>query len=204
MIQILTGSIIISLLHAVIPSHWLPILAIGRKEQWSLTETINVTFLSGLAHVLSTVIIGILLGIIGAELSEAIKQFTRVIAPSVLVLLGFYFVRQHYRHHHFHVDNKKVSGRPKSKIIFTLIIAMFLSPCMEIEAYFLLAGAQGRWVMVGIALLYSVITLAGMLLWVRVAYTGLLKAKWHSLEHNAGIITGVTLIITGGISFFIQ
>src|SRR5690349_2306995 len=100
MIQILSGSILISLLHAMIPNHWLPILAIGRKEGWSLGETVNVTFLSGFAHVLSTVVIGILLGIIGAELSEDMEQFTRVVAPSILVLTGFYFIRQHYRHHH--------------------------------------------------------------------------------------------------------
>ena len=48
MIQILTGSILISVLHAIIPNHWLPVLAIGRKEGWSLAETsrINRTLFS--------------------------------------------------------------------------------------------------------------------------------------------------------------
>src|SRR5213592_3892099 len=136
---ILIGSLLISLLHAVIPNHWLPVLAIGRKEHWGLSETMRVTFLSGLAHVLSTVAIGFILGIIGAELQESIEQFTRLVAPSILVLIGFYFIRQHYKHHHFHINKQKLEGRSKTSIIFSLVLAMFLSPCMEIEAYFLLA-----------------------------------------------------------------
>ena len=202
MIQILTGSILISLLHAVIPNHWLPVLAIGRKEGWSLAETTRITFISGLSHVISTVLIGILLGLIGEELADHLDSFTHVIAPAILILLGFFFIRQHYKHHHFQVDKEKIEKKTKRSIITALVIAMFLSPCMEIEAYFLLAGTKGWQVMALIAFMYSVITIAGMLIWVRIVYKGLLKLNWHKWEHNAGIITGITLIATGIISFF--
>jgi len=204
MIQILTGSILISLLHAVIPNHWLPVLAIGRKEGWSLAETTRITFISGLSHVISTILIGVLLGLIGEELASHLDSFTHVIAPAILILLGFYFIRQHYKHHHFQVDKEKIEKKTKRSIITALVIAMFLSPCMEIEAYFLLAGTKGWQVMALIAIMYSVITIAGMLIWVRIVYKGLLKLNWHKWEHNAGIITGLTLIITGIITFFIQ
>ena len=204
MISIITGSLIISLLHALIPNHWLPVLAIGKKEGWTLGETSRITLISGLSHVISTVIIGILLGLIGEELAEHLDDFTHVIAPSILILLGLYFIRQHYKHHHFHVEKKNLEKKTKSSIVLALVIAMFLSPCMEIEAYFLLAGTKGWYMMVLIAIMYSVITIAGMLIWVRIVYKGLLKLNWHKWEHNAGIITGLTLVITGIISFFIQ
>lgn len=203
MTSIIIGSFLISLLHAVIPSHWLPVLAIGRKENWDLSESERVTFVSGFAHVLSTIIIGILLGLIGLELNENIEHFTHIIAPSILILMGLYFVRQHYIHHHFHLDKQKVAGKPKSRIISALVIAMFLSPCMEIEAYFLLAGTKGWWLMGLIALMYGVITITGMVIWIRFAYKGLLKLNWHRWEHNAGLISGGVLIITGILSFFI-
>ncbi len=204
MYSIITGSLIISLLHAVIPNHWLPVLAIGKKEGWSLAETSRITFIAGLAHVISTVLIGILIGLIGEELAQQIDQFTRVIAPSILILIGFYFVRQHYKHHHFHVEKGLIEKKTKVSIITALVIAMFLSPCMEIEAYFLLAGTKGWGMMAMIAALYSVITITGMLIWVRIVYKKLLKLNWHKWEHNAGIITGIVLIITGLISFFIS
>ena len=75
---------------------------------------------------------------------------------------------------------------------------------MEIEAYFLLAGSKGWYFFVTITGLYTIITIAGMLIWIRIAFQGLLKLNWHKWEHNAGIITGLVLIITGIISFFIN
>lgn len=205
MYSIVIGSLLISLLHAVIPNHWLPVLAIGKKEGWSLAETTRITFFAGMAHVISTVIIGLLLGLIGGELTQHIEDFTRIIGPSILILIGLYFVRQHYTHHHFHLQKEQIEKkRKKSSIILALIVAMFLSPCMEIEAYFLLAGSKGWHMLAAIAAMYSVITIAGMLIWIRIVYKGLLKLNWHKWEHNAGIITGLVLIITGIISFFIN
>lgn len=205
MTSLLIGSLLISLLHAVIPNHWLPVLAIGKKEGWNLAETTRITFIAGMAHVISTVIIGLFLGLIGTELTVHIDDFTRIIGPSVLILIGLYFVRQHYTHHHFHLQKEQIEKkRKKGSIILALIIAMFLSPCMEIEAYFLLAGSKGWYVLAAIAAMYSIITIAGMLIWIRIVYKGLLKLNWHKWEHNAGIITGLVLIITGIISFFIN
>lgn len=204
MYSIIIGSFLISLLHAVIPNHWLPVLAIGKKEGWSLAETSRITFIAGITHVLSTIILGVLLGLIGSELTEHIEQFTHIIGPGILILMGLYFIRQHYKHHHFHAQKEITKKKSKKSIILTLIIAMFLSPCMEIEVYFLLAGAEGWYVMAAIASMYSIITIAGMLIWIRIVYRGLLKLNWHKWEHNAGIITGFVLIVTGIVSFFIN
>ena len=92
MISIFIGSLLLSLLHAVIPNHWLPVLAIGRKDNWSLQEVTQVTFISGLAHALSTIAIGIILGLLGLQLANKIEYFTRFIAPAVLIVMGAFFI----------------------------------------------------------------------------------------------------------------
>jgi hypothetical protein len=204
LISILVGSFLISLLHAIIPSHWLPVMAIGRKENWDLAETEKITFIAGLAHVLSTVLIGIFFGLIGLKLSDSLKSFTHFIAPSVLILIGFYFIRQHYVHHHFHLQNQAAVAKPKRQIIAALVLAMFLSPCLEIEGYFLMAGALGWWLLVIIAVMYCIVSISGMMLWIHFAYKGLVKLNWHKWEHNAGLISGGVLIVTGILSFFIS
>lgn len=204
MYSILTGSLILSVLHAVIPNHWLPVIAVGRRERWSLSDVTKVTLIAALAHAVSTIIIGVLLGILGLKMAGAINQFTHIIAPSILVALGIFFIYRHHKHKHFHIDGAIVKKKSKARIIMALVVAMFLSPCMEIEAYFLLAGTKSQWLVGFIALMYLVITTSGMVLLVRYAYMGVLKLNWHSLEHNAGIITGVTLVLTGLISYFIQ
>ncbi|MBL7850490.1 MAG: hypothetical protein JNN04_06280 [Cyclobacteriaceae bacterium] len=203
MITLIAGSLALSVLHALIPNHWLPILAIGKKENWSLGQVTRITLLSGLAHAASTVLIGMLLALAGSQLAGRIENFSRLIAPGLLIALGFYFIYQHSRHHHFHLH-----GHPEqashSRIVFSLALAMFFSPCFEIEPYFLVAGTYGFLFSGFIAVLYTVVTVTGMVVWVRITYRSVLRLNWHSLEHNAGIITGITLILTGILSYFIH
>jgi nickel/cobalt transporter (NicO) family protein len=202
LVTIILGGLMLSALHALIPNHWLPVLAISRKENWSLSETTFVTFISGGAHVVSTVLIGVVIGYAGLKLADSFSGFTTIFAPTALILLGIFYIYQHHRHKHFSVDAEKPST--KKQILITLTVAMFFSPCFEIEAYFLMAGAHGWTYILMLSILYIVITLAGMIAWIRIAYKGLVRLNWHSLEHNAGIITGTTLIITGIISYFIH
>ena len=203
MIALLVGSIVLSLLHAVIPNHWLPILAIAKKERWKDNETLQVTFLAAMAHVVSTVAIGVVLAWLGLELSHRIEAFTHWIAPLILVLIGLFFIWQHYRHKHFHIHAKELEGmKPKSQLVWSLALMMFLSPCMEVEAYFLAAGEIGWWVVGLIALVYAVVTVSGMVLWMRIALRGLKNVDWHRIEHNAGLIMGGILIATGVFLYF--
>jgi len=202
MFTLIAGSLILSVLHALIPNHWLPVLAISRTANWTLSQTTSVTFIAGLSHALSTVIIGIVFSLIGLELSNHIKYFTDLFAPIVLIALGIFFIHQHYRHKHFHVHQQESLSR--NKVIISLALVMFFSPCFEIEAYFLMAGSYGWWMVWILAILYTIVTVGGMVMWVRFAYAGVIKFNWHTLEHNAGIITGVTLVITGILSFFIH
>lgn len=203
MITLVTGSLVLSILHALIPNHWLPILAIGRKENWSIARTSQVTLLTGLAHAASTLLLGLFLAVIGSQLAVRLEAFAHIIGPLLLSALGAFYIYQHSRHHHFHLH-----GHPEqashSRIVFSLAAAMFFSPCFEIEPIFLLAGAKSLWFAGMIALLYTAVTITGMVLWVRLTYKTLLKLNWHSLEHNSGIITGITLIVTGILSFFFQ
>ena len=203
MITLISGSLILSFLHAIIPNHWLPILAIAKKEKWSLAVTLRVTFISGLAHAASTVLIGVLLAFLGARLSVALESFTGIVAPLLLTILGAFYIYQHSRHHHFHLH-----GHPgqvsTNRLVFSLATAMFFTPCFEIEPYFLVAGAQGYGFVLLLSTLYTVVTVTGMVIWVRLAYKGLLRMNWHTLEHNAGIITGTTLILSGILTYFLR
>lgn len=201
-ISIVTGALVLSALHALIPNHWLPVLAISRKENWTMNETTFVTFISGLAHALSTLLIGFAVGFAGLALADTVTSFTEVVAPIVLIVLGLFFIYRHHRHKHFKIPEDKPTS--KKQILYSLTVAMFFSPCFEIEGYFLMAGAHGWLFIVLLGTLYTIITMLGMVLWIRIAYSGLVKLNWHALEHNAGIITGITLIITGIISFYIH
>lgn len=196
--EILIGSALLSMLHAILPNHWLPIIAIGQIRQWSLRETLIVTGFGAAAHSLSTVSIGIALGYVGMKLSQRFEAYFHWIGPSLLILLGIFFIYQHHRHKHFHLsisqNNQDIS---RWRLILVLTIAMLLSPCLEISGYFLMAGAHGWSALLLISAVYTLCTIIGMLLWVWWLYPHFQKLDWHALEHKAGLIAGWVLILTG-------
>lgn len=195
---LLAGSALLSLFHALIPSHWLPVLAIGRQEGWPTRQILWVTFLAGLAHVSSTVLLGSALATTGGLLAAKVDAFAHWAAPVLLTALGVFYVWRHYYHHHFHLHTQNA----RWGVVASLAAAMFFSPCLEIEGYFLAAGQYGWAFVATLALVYGAVTISGMLIWVRLVLGGLQRQNWHRWEHNAGLITGVTLIASGVLLFF--
>ncbi|HRD39070.1 MAG TPA: hypothetical protein PLC65_10595, partial [Bacteroidia bacterium] len=90
------------------------------------------------------------------------------------------------------------------KIITVLVTSMFLSPCLEIEGYFILAGSAGLKYIFLTSVLYIGISVLGIVIWISFAQKILKKINAHKIEHNAGLISGIVLIITGIISIFIK
>src|SRR6267154_4118718 len=106
MTQIFLASLLLSIIHASIPNHWLPLIAIGKTEKWTNTEMMFGTVVSGFAHALSTVIIGIIVGIVGYKLSSSYGIISGFVAPAILVILGIiYIIRDlsgvEHEHTHF-------------------------------------------------------------------------------------------------------
>jgi nickel/cobalt exporter len=137
--QIFLGSLILSVIHALIPNHWIPLVAVSKTEKWTNKETFFATFITGFSHTVSTIIIGIIVGFFGIKLSESYSYITKITAPIILLLIGIiYFLidlksSHHHHRHHFDLNNQILNNK-KSKlaIIISLSIVMFLSPCIEI------------------------------------------------------------------------
>lgn len=192
------GAIVISLLHGLIPSHWLPLVAIGRNRHWSKAHIMRLTLFAAIAHAGSTVLIGLLVAGLGKYLSESIEWFTHIVPAVLMIGLGIWFIYRHYTHHHFHME-----AQVKDKnILWPVLLAMFLSPCLEIEGFYLTLGTAGwDWVIL-LSVLYFFLTVMSMYLWVMVTFSGAAKINSHTWEHNAGMITGVILILSGAIMYF--
>lgn len=195
--QLFVSVLSISILHALLPNHWLPVVAISRQLGWSGQKTAGVTMLAALAHSLSTVVIGILLALGGMTLDHLLPYF-RVIAAGILILLGIMFVWRHQHHMHFHLRGINVEAHPRMLyIIGSLMLAMFLSPCLEVGALFLIAGTEGMKISFMLAGIYTVTSALGMTLFAWLAMQGLKRFDWHKLEHSSGLISGIILILTG-------
>ncbi len=203
-IELFISVLAISVLHAILPNHWLPVVAVSRQLGWTGGKTAGITMLAALAHSLSTVLIGIGLAYGGMTL-EGILPYFKYIAAGILITLGILFVWRHQHHKHFHL--REFTHNPQTNlgvIIGSLLLAMFLSPCLEVGALFLVAGTKGMLLTMLIAMIYTITSAVGMTLFAWLALHGMKKMDWHPLEHYSGLVSGIILIVTGMIFIFIH
>lgn len=212
-LQIFIGSLLLSMVHASIPSHWLPLVAISKAEKWSNKETATVTAITGASHTISTIVIGLIVGLVGYKISESYHFITRIVAPMILIALGLFYFFLEYRHsllhtehhhHHIDVDNIIQTRRNKKSIIATLSLAMFFSPCLEIEIYYFTASRLGWWGIGIVSTVYFFVTVLGMIVIVHFASKGIKKLRWHFLEHHDKLISGIVLVLVGLLAFFVE
>jgi len=207
--QIFLGSLLLSLIHALIPHHWIPIIAISKTEKWTNKEAISATFITGLSHMISTIVIGIIVGFVGIKLFEKYSSITSIVAPTILLVIGVVYLildfRSVHHHHHFDLDDEKLKTRKsKTAIITSLSIAMFLTPCVEIEAYYFQAANFGWAGIFMVSAVYLIMTLLFMFALVYLGLNGVNKLNLGFLEHHAKRITGIVLIILGIVAYFVE
>lgn len=215
MYEIIIGSLILSITHALIPNHWFPLVAISKTEKWNRKDTLLITAISGFAHITSTIIIGIIVGFVGYHLSNQIEIITSIIAPAVLFLIGVFYIilniikSSHHHHHHIDLEQSDEEGKTrKSKfaIVVSLITMMFFSPCIEIEAYYFTVGSLG-WVGITIlSFIYLVITVSFMIFLVDFGRRSLdkLSERLDFLAKYERTITGIVLILLAIFTYFVK
>lgn len=205
MFSLVAGTFILALIHALIPNHWLPLVAVARAENWKARDINTVTFISATAHVLGTVALGLVLGMIGKELAEEYGHTINVAASILLIIFGLIYYTVNLPHHH-HSQQQDVARykRSKRKWILIFVVMMFLSPCLEVESLFLSAGAYGMSTVFLLSVVYGIVSISGILLLVNLGNKGVNLLPANFVEHNEKRISGAVLIIVGIISFFLH
>jgi nickel/cobalt transporter (NicO) family protein len=209
MIQIVFGAVILSIIHAMMPDHWIPVVMIGKAERWSRKEIFWITALIAIPHIISTILIGIIIGIIGYTLSPTHELVMGVAAPLILVVLGIMYVSLDFKgcNQHSHESFVTTNTLPKESkiaIILPLATALFFSPCVAIGSYFFVAGTRGWPGIVIVSAIYLVVTVFGMILMVSIGLRGVEKIKWSFLEHHENRVVGIVLIALGILIYFME
>jgi cytochrome c biogenesis protein CcdA len=207
--QIILGSLILGLIHPLFPNHWIPLIAISKTEKWSTKETVFATLITGFSHTLSTILIGVFVGFIGIKLAESYNYITRVAAPLILVFIGVIYVildlKSTHNHHHFNINNQELKNKKsKTAIIISLCIGMFLSPCIEIEAFYFQAATKGWLGILLVSMIYLTLTLTIMVGLVYFGLKGVNKFNSHFLDHHEKLVTGIVLIALGLFGYFVE
>ena len=207
-IQALAGALALSVIHGLMPDHWIPLTMVSRTEKWSSREALLATVLVGIPHTIGSILLGIIVGLIGYELSSY-ELVIGIVAPVILVILGLIYVfldfkSSHQRHNQKLVKTGALSGKSKFAVIVPLATALFFSPCVSIVAYYFVVGGFGWLGIAAVSAIYPVGTIAVMRVMVTLGLKGVKKIKWHFLEQHERLVTGIVLIILGTLIYFVE
>jgi putative Mn2+ efflux pump MntP len=156
-------------------------------------------------------------GFLGYKLSLFYQSYARIFASIILLLIGLFYLCSELIHklehehliahdHHSHDAFSGYNPYAQKKywmIIVSLAISSFLTPCVELEAYYLTAGIWGWHGILGVSAIYAVITIFLTILLVYFALKGRNKLKFDFLEKYEHQMVGIIMILIGvGIFLF--
>ena len=200
LLNIFLGSLALSVVHFLIPNHWMPIVVMARSERWDQGRSLRIAALAGFSHTASSIIIGVAVGALGLKLTEVSKTAMELVAPVIFLIFGIMYIlagiRDNIRDHkHRHIHLEEATKKKTRAAVTAIVIAMFFSPCMEIDTYFFNASLAGWQGILIVLVTYLLVTVAGIILMVRLGLKGVEAVKLQFLEQYEKHIMGFILIL---------
>lgn len=222
---LLSATFAIALIHAVSgPDHYLPFIVLARARSWNLFKTLTVTVACGLAHVLSSIVLGLGGLYFGTSVGNliGIENFRGDVAAWILISFGLVYLLWSLRkqrvghvhtHTHFHPDGEQhmhehehrsshahVHGFEQADGSFalgTLFIIFLLGPCEPLIPLIMASASESTSTLVLTMLLFSIVTIGCMVVLVTIGYYGLRTYTPELLVRYAHPLAGAALMISG-------
>jgi len=215
----------IGFLHTLLgPDHYLPFIMMSWARKWSRTKTIVITFLCGLGHIASSIV----LGMIGVSLGIAVKKLELIessrgnIAAWLLIAFGLAYLvwglrrayknkphvhthihtgaSEHQHPHGHHSEHSHVhNGAGKSSITPWALFAIFVfGPCEPLIPILMYPAAKiGFFGVLLVVLVFGTATIGTMLGAVLLAGTGVNFLPLTKMQRFAHAIAGATIFLCG-------
>jgi hypothetical protein len=86
------GAATVGIIHSILPDHWVPLAVVARTQHWSLARLASVTTLAAAGHVLTSVVLGGVVALIGLQFQKQVETQQGHIVGGVLVITGVGFL----------------------------------------------------------------------------------------------------------------
>jgi len=217
-------AISIAFLHTILgPDHYLPFIVLSQARKWSLKKTMVITFLCGIGHVLSSVILGLIGIAVGISVTRlvSVESFRGNIAAWLFIAFGLVYMiisvrniikKKRHTHSHFHIDGEKHehehdhhkdhSHIHQDEVVnatpWVLFLIFVFGPCEPLIPIVMYPAAQHNFSGVLIvSLLFSVVTVVTMLSIVIAFKLGLNKINLKPIEKYSHLIAGAMIFFSG-------
>ncbi len=211
----------VAIVHSILPDHWVPLAVIARTQRWSLLRVGWITLLASLGHVITSLVLGGIIAVIGLQFQQEIDTQQGHIVGVVLILTGVLFLvwglmshRGHEHRHkqganhnhshgfgqqHEHSHEHTPQSQSPLKRLATIIVpfGVAASPDLTILPVTLAASTIGTAAVVAILSVFAAVTIATFigltLMATLIGYQ--IKGDW--LEKHAMTISSLVLIAIG-------
>ncbi|HZM13807.1 MAG TPA: sulfite exporter TauE/SafE family protein [Bacteroidales bacterium] len=217
-------AVTIGFIHTIVgPDHYLPFIVMGEARKWTIRKTMFITFLCGIGHVLSSVLLGFIGIAAGISLSKLkfFESFRGNIAAWLLIIFGLvymlislrslyrkkkhihvhhhtYGIDHEHEHNHFSVHSHIHLEDKKNVTPWILFLIFVLGPCEPLIPIVMYPAAENNISgVVIVSLLFSVVTIATMMSVVLAFRLGLSHINLRPLERYVNVIAGATILISG-------
>jgi len=203
---LLGTALVAALAHALLPDHWLPYVLSAKARGMSAKQTMAMTAAGAVAHLVSTVIVGLLFTLAGSAVAANVSTGLERIVGFIVIGLGAYFVfkgwsKYHGHHHHNHMDEGDNHGHCHSHkatgSTYGLGVLLGARPCVEAIPIFLAASTRGVFSSLAAIGTWVIATLLAMVGIVWLSLRGLETARFAWFERNSEIIAGIVIIAVG-------
>jgi sulfite exporter TauE/SafE len=183
------------------PDHYVPFIMIAKARNWSLLKTAFVTFLCGVGHILSAVLLGIIGLGFGFALSriEAFDSIRDNIAAWLFIAFGLvYFVwgiRKAFRDHHGHSHGHEGSANITPWVLFTIFV---FGPCEVLIPLLMYPAARNSLMDAAyVTMIFGAVTIMTMLGIVMVSMFGFNLLPLGKLERYTHALAGLAIVVCG-------
>jgi len=206
------------------PDHYLPFVMISWARKWSTAKTALITFLCGLGHIASSVVLGLIGVALGLAVKrlEVVESFRGNLAAWLLIAFGLvYFVwglRRAYRskphahshahtnklphtHLHNHYDKHTHIHDDKAAVSVTpwvLFVIFVFGPCEPLIPILMYPAAKNSlFGLVAVTCVFGGVTIATMLGVVMLSRAGVSFVRLTRVQRFAHAIAGATICLCG-------
>jgi len=208
MVSLLVGTGVISLIHGLLPNHWLPFVLIGRGQGWTMGRMLKILSAAGAAHIAVSAGIALLALTIGLVMAPFIESISHILPGIILLAVGLLYVwldlthhgHDHHRHHELH--EAASHGLSERTATITLVLSLALSPCEAMVPIFVSAAPIGSvGLLLALVVISGIASLLVMIMLSSAAWRGMTRLDFGRFAHRERLIMGVTLTLLGVVTF---
>jgi nickel/cobalt transporter (NicO) family protein len=205
------------------PDHYLPFIVLSQARKWSLKKTMFITFVCGLGHVISSVILGMAGIAIGISVTRliSVESFRGNIAAWLFIAFGLVYMiisirniirKKSHSHSHFHIDGKEHSHEHnhltdhshihEKKVVKTtpwiLFLIFIFGPCEPLIPILMYPAAENNFSgVIIVSLLFSIVTIGTMMSVVLAFKLGITRLNLKPVEKYSHVIAGAMILFSG-------